>query len=147
MTEIPLITVGYEGMTTGEFVRTLRRSKVQTVIDVRFMPLSRKKGFSKTALASLLAENGIAYTSMRTLGTPPNMRKRYKETGDYHWLAVHYLRYLQDQENAVAELYRLAVAGGCCLLCYEHEPGTCHRAILAQELTRRNGHRFRIQHI
>ncbi len=141
------MTLGYEGMATGEFVQTLRQSKVRTVVDVRFLPLSRKKGFSRTALTSLLEQNNIAYTSLRTLGTPPEMRKHYKESGDYRWLAVHYLWYLRSQGDVIAELYELAVAGGCCLLCYEHEPSTCHRAILAQELTRRNGHRFRIQHI
>ena len=141
------MTVGYEGMATEEFVQALQQSKVRTVVDVRFLPLSRKKGFSKTALTSLLEQNNIAYTSLRTLGTPPGMRKHYKESGDYRRLTVHYLRYLQGQGDVVADLYELAVAGGCCLLCYEHDPGTCHRAILAQELTRRNGHRFHIQHI
>jgi Protein of unknown function, DUF488 len=63
-------TIGYEGSRVEEFVAALRRAGVVTLIDVRDIPLSRKPGFSKSALAANLAAKGIAYVHLRGLGDP-----------------------------------------------------------------------------
>ncbi|MBK6650144.1 MAG: DUF488 domain-containing protein [Betaproteobacteria bacterium] len=46
----PLFTLGYEGLTIDAFIARLQAAQVKTVVDVRELPLSRKKGFSKTGL-------------------------------------------------------------------------------------------------
>ncbi len=43
-------TIGYEGTDIDRFVSTLKAVGVEVVADVRAIALSRKKGFSKTAL-------------------------------------------------------------------------------------------------
>jgi uncharacterized protein (DUF488 family) len=56
-----LLTIGYEGRTIEEFVGELLAGSVETLIDVRELPLSRKRGFSKRALSTELAAAGIEY--------------------------------------------------------------------------------------
>src|SRR3546814_18177557 len=46
-----LYTIGYAGQTLEGFLRRLKQVGVLTVVDVRELPLSRKSGFSKRALA------------------------------------------------------------------------------------------------
>ena len=54
-----LFTIGYEGINQTQFISWLSNHKINVVADVRNLPLSRKKGFSKTALSALLEENNI----------------------------------------------------------------------------------------
>ncbi|WP_218061767.1 DUF488 domain-containing protein [Planobispora rosea] len=67
---VRLTGIGYEGCGLGEFIRRLRRENVELLIDVRLNPISRKRGFSKTALSNALADAGIVYEHMRELGNP-----------------------------------------------------------------------------
>ena len=41
-----LHTVGYERASVEDFITTLRKAKVSCLIDVRAVPVSRKRGFS-----------------------------------------------------------------------------------------------------
>ena len=50
MTE--LMTIGYEGLTTRDFIDLLRRCRVSMIVDIRELPISRKPGFAKAALAA-----------------------------------------------------------------------------------------------
>ena len=122
-------------------------SGVQRVADVRQLPLSRKKGFSKTELAATLSANNIEYVGFPKLGTPPAIRKQYKESGDFTRFRRDYLAYLSSQEPAVEELRELAAQGGCALLCFERDPAQCHRSILAEVLAGRSGSAFRVEHL
>ncbi|MBA2771969.1 MAG: DUF488 domain-containing protein, partial [Sphingomonas sp.] len=56
-----IFTIGYEGVTIGEFVVALQRAGVERLIDVRALPLSRRPGFSKTPLRAALNQVGIDY--------------------------------------------------------------------------------------
>ena len=70
-----IFTIGYEGVTQGEFLAALEGAGVARVIDVRALPLSRRPGFSKTPLKNALAEVGIDYVHLKALGTPPEGRE------------------------------------------------------------------------
>ncbi len=54
-----LFTVGYEGIQIQDLVETLLILGITVVADVRELPLSRKKGFSKNKLSEELSNNGI----------------------------------------------------------------------------------------
>ncbi|TNY10814.1 DUF488 domain-containing protein, partial [Escherichia coli] len=56
-----LYTFGYEGLEIAAFIARLKSAGIQTVVDVRELPLSRKRGFSKTAFSEALTAGGIAY--------------------------------------------------------------------------------------
>ena len=50
---IQIFTVGYEAYTSATFAEMLARSGVEQVVDVRQLPISRKKGFAKNGLKLL----------------------------------------------------------------------------------------------
>ncbi|MBI9083296.1 MAG: DUF488 domain-containing protein [Desulfobacterales bacterium] len=56
-----LYTIGYEGLDVRRFISHLAHYGINVVVDVRKLPASRKKGFSKTALGQILSDNGIEY--------------------------------------------------------------------------------------
>ena len=142
-----LYTTGYEGKTPDELVATLRQAGVTRVVDVRQLPLSRKPGFSKSAMATFLTSHGIEYIGFTKLGTPPTIRDRYKKNGDFARLRQDYLAYIGTQGPAVEELRELAAHGGSCLLCFERDPAQCHRSILAEVLVKRAGPALQVQHL
>ncbi len=65
-----LFTIGYEGRSLTEFVQLLVKNAITRVIDVRELPLSRRRGFSKTSLTEALAAHDIEYVHLRKAGNP-----------------------------------------------------------------------------
>ena len=126
-----VFTIGYEGLDIDAFVSTLARYDVETVVDIRELPLSRKRGFSKTALASVLSLSGFEYVHMAKLGCPKAVRNRYREDANWKRYTQGFLQYLATQETTIAELSDLARSTNCALLCYEADFNFCHRSMVA----------------
>lgn len=59
-----IYTIGYEGADIERFVRTLKIVGVEQLVDVRAVPLSRKKGFSKNCLRDRVEAEGIRYVHL-----------------------------------------------------------------------------------
>jgi uncharacterized protein (DUF488 family) len=128
-----IFTIGYESATVAEFLAALKEAGVQRVIDVRAVPNSRRPGFSKTLLRNELAEAGIDYVHLRALGTPADGRAAAR-AGRTEDLKRIYSRQLELPE-AIAEgarMLELAKEKPSALLCYEREPGGCHRTLLVR---------------
>jgi len=142
-----LATIGYEGRTVQDLLAVLKQAKVERVVDVRQLPLSRKPGFSKSALAEFLASHGIEYVGFPKLGTPPAIRNHYKKSGDFAQLRRDYLVYLGTQGPEIATLRELVAQGGCCLFCFERDPAKCHRSILAEVLAKYPGSALQVDHL
>jgi|KBSMisStaDraftv2_1062788.scaffolds.fasta_scaffold899303_2 hypothetical protein len=62
-----IFTFGYEGLSLKAFIARLKSARVETVIDVRANPLSRKPGFSKRAPSPRLCKAPELTT---TIGRP-----------------------------------------------------------------------------
>jgi len=126
-----IFTVGYEATTVADFLATLGAAGVKRVIDVRALPLSRRPGFSKSALRSALAEDGIDYVHLRALGTPAAGREAARK-GRHAELERIYASQLELPEAiaAGAQMIALAEETPSALLCYEREPAGCHRSLL-----------------
>ena len=77
-----LFTLGYEGMTIEAFIARLQTARVKTVVDVRELPLSSKKGFSKSAFCAALPAHGIAHLHAPALCCPEPIRNQYKVGGN-----------------------------------------------------------------
>lgn len=58
---LSLATIGYQGAPLPAFLATLKAARVTLLLDVRGLPLSRRKGFSKTPLSEALMRIGIGY--------------------------------------------------------------------------------------
>lgn len=136
-----LYTFGYEGLTIDAFVARLKESGVKTIIDVRELPLSRKKGFSKTAFSTALHGAGIAYAHMPALGCPKPTRDAYRADGNWSAYTKRFLAYLATQGEAVAELAKIARATSACLVCYEADFNFCHRSMVARAVAQTGGPR------
>jgi uncharacterized protein (DUF488 family) len=136
----PLFTIGYEGKTQAEMLDELEAAGVALVIDVRAVAASRRPGFSKTALAGGLRERGIDYLHLRPLGTPADGRQAAR-AGRVAEMRAIYAVQLETPEAALALEQALAEASArpSALLCYEREAPDCHRSMLAQRMTGRNG--------
>ena len=60
-----LFTIGYEGRNIGEFISHLKDFNITRLIDVRKIPLSRKKGFNKKPLENIYIL--IFYTAIASI--------------------------------------------------------------------------------
>lgn len=130
-------TIGYETHTPESLVATLAKARIERVVDVRERAQSRKPGFSKTALSNGLARHGIAYTHVRALGTPPDVRHAYKAGGGFGPFKKGYLAHLAKHDEDVDALAALAKKERVALLCLEHDAEACHRTLLARVLEER----------
>jgi uncharacterized protein (DUF488 family) len=118
-----IFTIGYEGRALDELVGILVARKIDRVLDVRILPLSRRRGFSKTPLRTALEAAGIDYVHLREAGNPfrkdPDALKKYKA-------------YLP--EEAVQAVRAAAKGHRAALLCVEAEAHDCHRSAIAARL-------------
>src|SRR5688500_11012323 len=126
-----IFTIGYEATTMEEFLAALAAAGVERVIDVRALPLSRRPGFSKSPLRAALAEAGIEYVHLKALGTPAGGRAAAR-AGRQDDLVRIYAGQLELPEAIAqgAQMLELAREKPSALLCYEREPGGCHRTLL-----------------
>ena len=126
MTE--LYTIGYEGKELDEVIATLKAHAIDRLIDVRALPLSRRRGFSKTPLGNALRAAGIEYVHLRAAGNP--FRKEADAIAKYraHLPAA-----------AVAEVADAVRGHRAALLCFCGDYGVCHRSVLAPRVGKKLG--------
>ena len=145
--EQELFTVGYEGKSIDVFIADLHAYGIDCIIDVRALPLSRKKGFSKTKLAERLKDENIQYIHLGQLGTPKNLRDSLKHNHDYESFFQTMDDYLADKTEAIETAYNHTMNNKCCLMCYESFIDQCHRKLVAEKIKNKNGDDIHITHI
>lgn len=130
-----LYTIGYEGTDIERFVATLKAVGVERLADVRAVPHSRKRGFSKKSLSAHLEAAGIEYLPFQPLGDPKPGRDAAR-MGHYDVFRAIYTAHLdsEDAQSSLKELVAVAGEKPTCLLCFERDPATCHRSIVAEGL-------------
>ena len=129
-----LYTIGYESLDASRFVQELRQQNIHVLIDVRELPLSRKRGFSKSALDTLVTAAGVKYVHLRDLGAPREVRHKLRATGDWDEYCLGYQAHLEQQDVALAAVAELASEENVCLMCFEADYRECHRSLIADEL-------------
>jgi uncharacterized protein (DUF488 family) len=142
-----VFTTGYEGKEINEFLNYLNEYSIQRVVDVREIPLSRKRGFSKTALRQRLAEYDIDYIHIKAFGSPTHLRKKVYRDKDFDYFFEKYAEHLQSCHKELEDLYESINEKLSCLLCFEKEPTNCHRSAVADGVSRINGTFLEIKHI
>jgi len=129
-----LFTVGYEGRSLDELITELVDAGIDRLVDVRELPLSRRRGFSKTALSETLHEAGIEYVHVKALGNPKSNRERYW-AGDIEGGAAVYRKHLNNgSRSALVELADSLGNDPTCLLCFERDHTECHRDVIVEAL-------------
>jgi len=143
-----IFTIGYEGFDPNQFLAWLTNYHINVVADVRNLPLSRKKGFSKTALSTLLEKNSIEYINYRGLGAPKELRSFLLETKNYPMFFEKYKKILVDKMSDIDEILNTVHEGKkVALLCYEKNPEKCHRSVVANEIKKRDGNGLKIKNL
>jgi len=130
-----IYTIGYEGTDSDRFVAALLAHRVELLADVRAVALSRKKGFSKTALKAALDAAGIDYIHFGDLGDPKPGRLAARAGRMQEFRSI-YTAHLEGMaaRAALEALAAVAHRKATCLLCFERDPRTCHRSIIAGRL-------------
>ena len=142
-----LSTIGYQSAKIEEFFQVLVQNKVRTIIDIREYPISRKKGFSKTALARQSEAHKIQYIHIGALGCPRDIRHDYRKDQDWVRYSQRFLAYLKTQSKEVDQLAALIQCSSSCLLCFEADPEHCHRLYVAEEVSSRLNNNIEIKHL
>jgi uncharacterized protein (DUF488 family) len=135
-----VIGVGYEGWPLPEFVDDLVAGGVRVMADVRLTPLARKKGFTKTALSEALVAAGIAYRHYPQLGNPkPNRAGFAGGASELSHARSVFSEWISrpDAVEAIDALAMLAQHGRVAVLCFEADPGRCHRDVVLAEVADR----------
>lgn len=135
MSKPRIFTIGYEQARQQAVVDALQAAGVKVLADIRYLPLSRRPGFSKSSLAAAVTEAGIAYRHFKHLGTPAEGRVAARR-GDHAELSRVYAGQLELPEAMaqMAELRAIAEEQPVALLCYERAAHECHRSLLVGEL-------------
>ena len=139
MTTPALFTFGYEGLTIDGFISRLKEARVNLIVDVRELPLSRKKGFSKSAFREHLAAAGIGYEHRPALGCPKSVREKYRENGNWADYTRGFMAHLDTVRTEVQTLAALARDHWTCLVCFEADYSACHRTYVARAVRAAGG--------
>ncbi|MFB3879923.1 MAG: DUF488 family protein [Armatimonadota bacterium] len=130
-------TIGHSTRTLDEFIGLLRAHGIETVVDVRTVPRSRRvPQFDRETLPRALDAVGIGYLHMKALGGWRHARKDSPNTG---WRNAGFRGYADymltgEFEAAVNELTQLATDTRIAIMCAEAVPWRCHRWLLSDAL-------------
>ena len=129
-------TIGYEGATVQGFLAALREARIEMLIDVRAVAMSRRPGFAKSRLAANLEDAGFEYLHLRGLGTPADGRAAAR-AGRYERMHEIFREHLATPvaQADLATLVGIVKSGKrVCLMCFETDPRHCHRSLVVAAL-------------
>jgi uncharacterized protein (DUF488 family) len=131
-----IYTIGYEGLHIEDYINKLIRNGIKLVCDVRHNPLSRKYGFSKRSLSTLLPKFGIEYLHIPEIGIESQKRKGLKNSRDYKMLFDDYQTSLLGRQIGLTRIIKeFKTHNRIALTCFEREAQSCHRHCISDFLT------------
>jgi len=128
-------SIGYERhKSVDDFARLLANAGIELLVDVREMPISRRRGFAKSALAAALTAHSVEYVHARSMGNPKAFRDLYKSGKISEGRAA-----FEDllTNNRIAELRELSQTiqkKRSALMCVEDDEDVCHRQVIFDAL-------------
>ena len=133
-----LYTIGHSTRTFEELIDALRAHQVQTLVDIRAFPMSRRlPQFNRDSLDQTLPAAGIRYLWMKALGgyrkktleESPNIALRNQSFRNY---ADYMLT--PDFDRAMSELLECAASSRTAYMCAERPYFRCHRMLVSDWL-------------
>jgi len=130
-------TVGHSTRSAEEFGRLLQSQRIETLVDVRSFPGSRRyPQFNKESLLEFLSQLGIKYVHAPALGGRRRSRPASHNTA---WKNASFRAYAdhmesEEFEKGVASLLELASQGRTTVMCAESLWWRCHRSLIADYL-------------
>lgn len=133
-------SVGYERhKSVDDFARMLADAGVERLVDVRELPISRRRGFAKSALAAALAEHSVEYVHARSMGNPKEFRDLYKAGKVAEGRAGFEDLLASARVNELHELSRTIQEKRSALMCVEDDEDVCHRQVIFAALREKVG--------
>ena len=133
-----LYTIGHSTRTLDEFIAVLQAHSVQTMVDIRSFPMSRRlPHFNREALEKTLPAAGISYLWLKELG---GRRKKVRDDSPNVALRNdsfrNYADYMltEDFQRGIAELIKLAGQSRTSYMCAERVYFRCHRMLVSDWL-------------
>lgn len=134
----PIYTVGHGNRTLTELLALLQEAGVDTLVDVRARPSSRRHPhFAAQSLRAALEQDGSSYRwAGGGLGGLRHPRPRSPHT-DLPDALRGYADYMQTKvfRQAATQLVRWGTQTRLAILCAERSPQHCHRSLIADYLT------------
>ncbi len=135
--QLTLWTIGHSTRPIDEFLGLLAISRIETVVDVRRFPGSRKyPQYDKDALVATLAQHAIGYQWLEALGG-----RRTASPGSLNtaWRNASFRGYADYMASAgfahgLAQLLEWARHARVALMCAEAVWWRCHRSMIADAL-------------
>jgi uncharacterized protein (DUF488 family) len=136
-----IVGVGYEGQDVEGFIEALVAAETDILIDVRLTPISRKRGFSKRALALAVESAGMRYLHRPSLGNPKANRSGFSGSNeDLERARATYAELISaapESQKTLDELAELARGSRLAFMCFEADQHRCHRDVVLAEIERR----------
>lgn len=135
-----IYTIGHSTRTLDEFVALLKESGIETVVDIRSAPSSRRfPHFDGDALAQSLAAHRIRYEYLPELGGHRKIDKHTAPDVNAFWTnrSFHnYADYAMSGEfsDGLKRLIAIGRASRTAIMCAEAVWWRCHRRIVADYL-------------
>jgi uncharacterized protein (DUF488 family) len=143
-----LYTIGHSTRTLDELIETLQAHSIQTLVDIRAFPMSRRlPHFNRESLEKALPQAGIRYVWMKALGgyrkkvldDSPNVALRNASFRNY---ADYMLS--EGFRSAMDELLQLAEHSRTAYMCAERVYFHCHRMLVSDWLVAHDHEVFHI---
>ncbi len=130
-------TIGHSTRPIEEFLALLAEYGIETVVDVRSFPGSRKyPQYGKDALAATLRDHGIAYQWFQILG---GRRRTSEDSPNTAWRNASFRGYADymstpDFTEGLEALLEVASVSNAALMCAEAVWWRCHRSMVSDAL-------------
>jgi uncharacterized protein (DUF488 family) len=135
--ELSVWTVGHSTLAIEDFVHLLERCEIQTLVDVRSFPSSRRyPQFNQDNLQSSLAANHIEYLHLRELG---GRRRARPDSINMSWRNESFRGYADYMETAgfelgISRLLDVVAQRRTAIMCAESLWWRCHRSLISDYL-------------
>ena len=135
-----IFTIGHSTRPLEDFIALLRNAGADHLVDVRRFPHSRRQTqFNIETLPAALAEHGIGYTHMESLGGRRKARADGKPSPHTLWREDGFRNYADYAETpefrtAFDELKQIAQTRRAAIMCAEAVWWRCHRRIITDYL-------------
>jgi len=122
-------TIGYSGKSILTFIDTLKKVGIASLVDIRFVPVSRfKPEFSKNNLKNSLESNGITYIHRPDWGVPRDIRSFSIGKNDREDIWTWYdENILPNIVSGNLDSFFNSMEHPIALMCVEYDPTECHR--------------------
>ena len=137
-------TIGHSTRSTEEFLALLHDHAIDSLLDVRSFPGSRRcPQFGRETMSSWLAKDAITYQHASDLGGRRNRQTDVDATINGGWHNASFRNYADytvgdTYQTAIVQLATTAQASRVAFMCSEALPWRCHRSLIANTLVARD---------